>query len=585
MMRKVAGDKAMDNLVRFAALLTLGAVLLLANIWYLRTLISFFYPNEYVIMPIRLVGKEDKDGAFGIGYAQMLQAQLKHVEQDLADSQRQLSTPVSEKSVASRPIPAGAPSILPLIPAQALDMPTSLLEPANINVSVGGVSVGGAVAWLQNLLVGQRILNFTIEFCGENRIIIAGDIRPPLSSTDNGSILLESCEPEDKVISRLVYVLLLKHLTSVGGRGIGGLINVDDFQALADGLHQTASLNQRIAQGGQQRSEEFRSIFHEISPIAFRVLGWPELKYFAANLAELGNENLKAIQLYKQFKETRLSPGTSAEALKLIDSGDIDKKVAILSSTLAEGAGKFDFPVTIQDSTEHAVVYYETDLGEIGSMVAQAVSSKFENDFAKLTSFFGGVKPPKRFNIIVAAVFGVRDGSGGAYHSACDAEDIYADVMNEPNLNTDRTNFLVLSQAVDVFAAARDKRWDCGNSYGSALKRALAAELYPKEIEVFATGPAWLGAGAPDYVTINEPTDQNPVSTGCAVLFLNYMHTQLKKPWETIIQAGGTTPGQTYTNLGLGKNDKDGYSKLVNLINTRLPKGGLKTDNPFPLPD
>src|SRR6266852_4346776 len=122
----------MDNLIRFAAYLILGAVLLFCNIWYFRAVRSSFASNEYVIMPIRLVGKEDKDGALGMALAQMLQARLKNIEHDLAEAQRQLSAVEPKKPVAAPSLPAANKILfLNLIKADTVKMPTSLLEPAN----------------------------------------------------------------------------------------------------------------------------------------------------------------------------------------------------------------------------------------------------------------------------------------------------------------------------------------------------------------------------------------------------------------------------------------------------------------------
>ena len=74
----------MDNLIRLSLYLILGAVLLFGNIWYLRALRSLFPSSDYVIMPIRVVGKEDPGGALGIALAQMLQARLKNIAENLA---------------------------------------------------------------------------------------------------------------------------------------------------------------------------------------------------------------------------------------------------------------------------------------------------------------------------------------------------------------------------------------------------------------------------------------------------------------------------------------------------------------------
>jgi hypothetical protein len=573
----------MDNLIRFAAYLILGAVLLFCNIWYFRALRSSFASNEYVIMPIRLVGKEDKDGALGLALAQMLQARLKNIEHDLTDAQRQLSAVEPEKPIAAPSLPVTNKILfLPLISADTVKMPTSLLEPSNINVTVAGVQVSGAVAWIQNLLVRQRTLTFTIYVAGENKMIVAGDA-DPAGGRDDSSIWLESTETQDKVISQVAYALLLKHLTSVNGNKVEDLLSLEDFE-LADGLHQAASLNHKIALGGQPQQEEFGSACLKVGPIALKVTGWPELKYFAANLAERAGENGKAVQLYSEFKKAGTLPGASAEVLELIGNGTVDKKLTTLSSSLAAAGRPFDFPVTRWGSTPNSVVFYETSLGSVGSDIARAVSSRFEGDFARLTDFFGVTALPKPLNIIIAAIGGIKDGSGGAYHYACDAEDIYVDVKIEPSLDPDRTNFFVVTQAVDVFGALQNKGWDCGASNGTALKRVLATELYPKEIDGFTTAAAWLDSPLrPDFVNANNQTDADPVATGCAVLFLNYMHTQLKIPWDKIVQAGGPTPGQTYANLGLGN---DGFVKFKRLMDTHFPIGkpsGVTTDNPFPI--
>jgi len=75
----------------------------------------------------------------------------------------------------------------------------------------------------------------------------------------------------------------------------------------------------------------------------------------------------------------------------------------------------------------------------------------------------------------------------------------------------------------------------------------------------------------------------NSESIGCAVLFLNYLRTQLNIPWERILQAGGATLAETYANLGLGS---DAFAKFRALVDRHFPPGkpsAVTTDNPFPL--
>jgi len=577
----------MDSIIRLMAYLIVGAVLLYCDVLYIRALRQTLEPDEYVIMPIKLVGQEDKDGTRGIALAQMLQARMKSIERDLADAQQLLSAPQSAKPKTPRS-PAGSDviSFIPLMSAETVRMPTSLLEPANVNVSVGSVQVGGVVPWIQNLLVRKRTLTFTFYAVDANKTIVSGDATP-LSGSDNGAVYFESSGSQDKAISDLSFALLMKHLTNAGGNKIDGLLSATDFQVFADGLVKAAALKRKISNGTPATTEEFETIFQEILPIAHNISAWPELKYFAASLAESAGESEQAVSFYKAFKDAALLPDASSKVAALARDARLDEKIASLSARPARPPNPdqpFDAPVTLEGSAAHCSVYYEPSLAKNGSTIARAVMARFDNDFARLTEIFGGA-PPNSFNIVIKKLDPTGQGNGGAYHHGCNDETVYCDAKTNPALDPDFTGALAVSQATDVFGAYQNKGWsDCGNSKGTGLKRALAAALYPGKLDTYQTASSWLDdPNRPDYVSRNDPTDQDAVSTGCAVLFLNYMHTQLKIPWEKIVQAGGATLGETYSNLGLGN---DGFSRFRQLMDKHYPRGKpsrLNSDNPFPL--
>ena len=57
--------------------------------------------------------------------------------------------------------------------------------------------------------------------------------------------------------------------------------------------------------------------------------------------------------------------------------------------------------------------------------------------------------------------------------------------------------------------------WGCGYSNGEGLSRFCAEqETPPNTLNGFETGPAWAGAGFPDWVSKTEQTDRDGVSTG-----------------------------------------------------------------------
>jgi hypothetical protein len=575
----------MDSLIRLSLFLILGAVLLFFNICYLWALRSLFASGDYVIMPIRIVGKEDPSGALGITLAQMLQARLRNIGETLADSQQQLDPSRTRLPIVPRLQPVERITFERMIDVRTITMPTSLLQPASIKLSVAGVEVSGAIAWLQNLLVPQRALAFTLDTSNPGRIVVAGDAQV-LSGKGDSSVWFETDESQDKAISRLAHALLVKRLSNVGGKRIDDLLTLTDFEALVDGLHEAAELSRKIDRGGQPRREEFASVADALAPVALNAPSLPELVYLAADLADRAGEAAKASELYAEFKQAAVAPGASLAVRALVDNGTVDRKLATLSTAAKRAAQHreaLDFESTHYASTAHFAIYYETALGSDGANVAGQVMGKVEADYAWLSELFGGVALTKSFNVVIAAVNGQRDGGGGAYHYGCDDHTLYVDVKLKPQIDSDRSNFFVVTQAVDVFAATVGNHAGCGTSYGGALKRVLAAERYPNEIADFLATPIWLNSARKDYVSGNEDTNMNAESVGCAVLFLNYLHTQLKIPWTQILKVGGKTPAETYANLGLGN---DAFASFRAFVDRHFPPGkpsGVTTDNPFPL--
>jgi len=246
----------------------------------------------------------------------------------------------------------------------------------------------------------------------------------------------------------------------------------------------------------------------------------------------------------------------------------------------------FDYPVWQEGTTEHFVVYYDPSLASDGKSCADGILSTCENDYAQTSVWFGGIDSPTLpVNVIIAALDPSGQGGGGAFHYGCSAVDLYCDLEHVPSLNIDYTRMLLVAELVEVFEAAQNIGWDCGASNGEGLSRVLATALYPAELNGYTTAAAWLDTpDRPDWVTQTNPTDQDPVSNGCAVLFLNYLNTQLGYGWDQIVQAGAPTLAETYTNL---TGNPDGWTPFREQLDTNFPLGipsGVTTDNPYPLP-
>ena len=228
-------------------------------------------------------------------------------------------------------------------------------------------------------------------------------------------------------------------------------------------------------------------------------------------------------------------------------------------------------------STDHFVVAYQQALGHAGVTLAGGVLRACERDFAQLQSWFGGIVLPREpiRCLIVRGQF-------GAFHAGCSATEIHAAAFSGHNI--DLVEMVTMAEVVEVFAAAQGTGWNCGASNGEALSRVLAAQLYPAQLNGFATAAAWLDSDRPNFVDHNDHTDRNPVSIGCAVLFLNYLHDQLGASWLEIIAHGRDTLGETHR--ALLNTASTGWPEFSATLAARFPPGKqsrVTGDNVFPL--
>lgn len=265
------------------------------------------------------------------------------------------------------------------------------------------------------------------------------------------------------------------------------------------------------------------------------------------------------------------------------DSTDVSQRVYGHARARHHTPARAASAETQRGSTAHFTVFYADDLGTDGPVLADAVLSRCEQDYASLQGFFGGITPAG-----LPFEVHIQPGSNGASHATCAATALTCDAFT----GTDGAlvSSLVVAEADEVFMANQGAGWDCGASNGEGLSRVLAAELYPAEQSPpgtgisFATGAAWLNSDRPDFVTQTDHTDQNPVSTGCATLFINYLRHQLNYSLNQIVQAGGATLADTYTTL-TGRSDA--FAAFSAVLAGAFPPGQqvtLTNDNPFPLP-
>ena len=152
-------------------------------------------------------------------------------------------------------------------------------------------------------------------------------------------------------------------------------------------------------------------------------------------------------------------------------------------------------------------------------------------------------------NVIVFALGGNTDGTGGADHASCDYTTGGAIEVCASFGNSARVSALFEAELSECSMGGNL----CGASTGEALSRWCAAVIGNNALADFATAPRWAQDGMPDYVNQTDPTDQSADSTGCGMAFLSWLMSLghgLDKISPAMVSLGDSgTLAQLYANL------------------------------------
>jgi hypothetical protein len=236
-----------------------------------------------------------------------------------------------------------------------------------------------------------------------------------------------------------------------------------------------------------------------------------------------------------------------------------------------------DYPATQVGTVGKITVACDPALGAPGLALAKELLQAANGPYNDMQAFFGITGGA--VEMVIAPLSGNDDGSGGAYHYGCDFTSggvLYLDATfaNQTVNPLDMEVGLYVAELSECFMGAQGGGWGCGFSNGEGLSRFCAEQETPAgTLDAFATGPDWAQAGFPDWVTQTEQTDQNAVSTGCAIVYLYWMRW-LGFTIPQVVRAAGATLSANYQTL-TGKTTA--YQDLLAAV-----KGlTIKSDNPF----
>jgi hypothetical protein len=227
-------------------------------------------------------------------------------------------------------------------------------------------------------------------------------------------------------------------------------------------------------------------------------------------------------------------------------------------------------------SSSGVTVYVDASLGDQGMQNAQSLLSSADNVVAQNNTIFGITGGP--VDVVIYAIGGATDGTGGADHGGCDfttGNAIEVDAaFGSPN------RIIGLFEAELSECAMNGSL--CGFSTGEALSRWCATVVSSNALSDFATAPTWAQSGMPDWVNQTEQSDQDAVSTGCGMAFISWLLSQghhLPAIAQAMVALGDSgTLAALYAQL-TGDAQTNAWPKFQAAVQA-LP-GGVTTDDPF----
>ena len=221
-------------------------------------------------------------------------------------------------------------------------------------------------------------------------------------------------------------------------------------------------------------------------------------------------------------------------------------------------------------------VYVDPSLGKQAQQNTQDLLADADRVVNANDGLFGTTGGP--VSVILFALGGATDGTGGADHNGCDYTTGNAIEVDVSYGNPGRVSALFEAELSECSMNGNL----CGESTGEALSRWCAAVIANNALADFATAPQWVSDGMPDFVNKTENTDQSADSTGCGMAFLSWMISQghgLEKIAPAMVNLGDSgTLADLYATL-TGDSASNAWPKFQDAVKN-LP-GGIKNDDPF----
>lgn len=241
------------------------------------------------IAPLDVAGEADSS-VLGQALAQMLRARLERLSRELESARQVFAASAAEASAdAQTPISDLEAQPWFSLPASVADTKAPL-EPPNIEFSLGRVSLGPLLSWVQHWALDTRTLRFSVLFC-DGSAITTGSLEP-LRMTRVRTLWVESSPAPDDIVTKVAYAILQSAVHEDSDDGAPSTtfaaLESDEFADFMWSLVELARLRRRTLLGGSRDEAvpRFASVHDRLAPIAQRFPEWETLKVLTVSVAE-----------------------------------------------------------------------------------------------------------------------------------------------------------------------------------------------------------------------------------------------------------------------------------------------------------
>jgi len=227
-------------------------------------------------------------------------------------------------------------------------------------------------------------------------------------------------------------------------------------------------------------------------------------------------------------------------------------------------------------SNGRVAVFVDPTLGDPGLLNVQDLLADADRVVALNDQIFG--TSSGSVQVIVFALGGQTDGTGGADHMGCDYVSGAAIEVCASFGQSARCSALFEAELSECAMNGNL----CGLSTGEALSRWCTMATNPGALSDFASAPTWAADGMPNFVDTTDPTDQNYDSIGCGMAFLSWLQS-MKQGLSTIAQemvklGNSGTLAMLYAAL-TGDASSNAWTKFRAAI--QALQFGVTSDDPF----